>query len=81
MDHWLVRCTIFRAVIVVLTITLFEAAVSGVIAQMLIEPDSKPRLSQPSGSAKRQPALRIKSCSTFGAGFRAPMRASRSAAL
>ena len=36
MGHWLVGCTRFRAVIVVLTITLSEAA--GAIAQTLIEP-------------------------------------------
>jgi hypothetical protein len=59
---------IFRAAIVVL-IMLCEAAGSGVIAQTLIEPASKPKTSQPSRSAKSQPALRSKSCSTFGAGF------------
>ncbi|MBO0716732.1 MAG: porin [Rhizobiales bacterium] len=61
-------CTIFRAAIVVL-ITLSEAASSGVTAQTLIEPNAKPKLSRPPGSAKQQPALRTKSCSTFGAGF------------
>jgi hypothetical protein len=69
MDHWLVGGTRFRTVIVVLTITLSEAAASGAIAQTLIEPNSKPKLSQPSGLAKPQPGRRTKSCSTFGAGF------------
>lgn len=65
---WLMDCTIFRAAIVVL-ITLSEAASSGVTAQTLIEPNAKPKMSQPPGSAKQQPALRTKSCNTFGAGF------------
>ena len=69
MDHWLVGCTRFRAVIVVLTITLSEAASSGAIAQTLMEPNPKPKLSQPSGLAKPQSGLRTKSCSAFGAGF------------
>jgi hypothetical protein len=69
MDHWRVGGTRFRAVIVVLTIALSEAAASGAIAQTLIEPNSKPKLSQPSGLAKPQAGLRTKSCSTFGAGF------------
>ena len=68
MDHWLVDCTIFRAAIVIL-ITLSEAASSGVIAQTLVEPNSKPKLSQPSGPGKPRTALRTKSCSAFGAGF------------
>ena len=38
MSHWLVGCTRFRAVVVVLTITLSEAASSGAIAQTLMEP-------------------------------------------
>jgi hypothetical protein len=58
----------FRAAIVAL-ITLSEAAGSGVIAQTLLEPNPKPKLSQPSGSAKQQSGLRTKSCSAFGAGF------------
>jgi hypothetical protein len=53
--------------IVVLTIS--EAASSGAIAQTLIEPNSKPKLSQPSGLTKPQSGLRTKSCSAFGAGF------------
>jgi len=67
MNYWPVDCTRFRAAMVALTITLPEAATSGVIAQTLIEPNSKPKLSLP--SAKPQPALRTKSCSAFGAGF------------
>jgi hypothetical protein len=59
---------IFRAAIVAL-ITLSEAAGSGVIAQTLVEPNPKPKLSQPPGSAKQQSGLRTKSCSAFGAGF------------
>jgi hypothetical protein len=51
-------------------ITLSEAASpGGATAQTLIEPNSKPKLSQPSGSAKPQPGLRTKFCSAFGAGF------------
>ena len=69
MSHWLVGCTRFRAVVVVLTITLSEAASSGAIAQTLMEPNPKPKLSQPSGLAKPQSGLRTKSCSGFGAGF------------
>jgi hypothetical protein len=42
---------------------------SDVSAQTLVEPNSKPKLSQPSGSTKLQPALRAKSCSSFGPGF------------
>src|SRR6516165_7389766 len=43
--------------------------ISGVRAQTLIEPNSKPKLSQPSGTAKSELARRTKSCSAFGAGF------------
>jgi hypothetical protein len=59
----------FRAVIVVLTLALAGVAASGVIAQTLIEPNSKLRLSKPSGLAKSQPALRTKACGSFGAEF------------
>jgi hypothetical protein len=59
---------IFRAAIVAL-ITLSEAAGSGVIAQTLLEPNPKPKLSQPPGSAKQHSGLRTQSCSAFGAGF------------
>jgi hypothetical protein len=68
MDYWRAGTLIFGAAIVVL-IMLCEAASSGAIAQTLIEPNSKPKASQPSGVAKSQPAPRSKSCSTFGAGF------------
>jgi hypothetical protein len=51
-----------------LTMTLAEALRLGASAQTLIEPNSKPK-SQPPGSAKPQPALRTKACSSFGAGF------------
>ena len=66
MNHCLLRRTRVRAVTVVLT--LCQAATSGVIAQTLIEPNSRPK-SQPPGLAKPQPALRTKACSAFGAGF------------
>jgi hypothetical protein len=69
MDHWPAGGTKFRAIVVVLTIALAAMAASGVIAQTLIEPNSRPKLSQPSGSAKPQSALRTKACSGFGAGF------------
>jgi len=58
---------IFRAAIVAL-ITLSQVVGSGVIAQTLVEPNPKPKLSQPPGSAKQQSGLRTKSCSAFGAG-------------
>jgi hypothetical protein len=61
-------CTIFRAVIAALTMTLFQAANSGVIAQTLIEPNSKSRPPQSSGVTKPHPAARTKR-SAFGAGF------------
>jgi Porin subfamily len=57
-----------RITIVVL-MTLCEAAGSSAIAQTLIEPNSKSKVSQPSGSTKPQPVLRSKFCSRFGAGF------------
>jgi hypothetical protein len=69
MDHGLVGSTLFRAVIVVLAIAMSEAPSSSVIAQTLIEPNSKPKPLSPSGVAKPQPTLRTKSCSTFGPGF------------
>lgn len=69
MDHWLAGGTKFRAVVVALTMALAALAASGVIAQTLTEPNSRPKTSQPSGSAKSQPALRAKACSSFGAGF------------
>ena len=68
MDHWSVDRSIFRSTLVIL-ITLSEAASSGVIAQTLVDPNSKPKLSQPSGPGKPHLAPRTKSCSTFGAGF------------
>ncbi len=68
MDYWLLGGMTLRTTIVVL-MTLCEAAGSSAIAQTLIEPNSKPKVSQSSDSAKPQPALRSKSCSRFGAGF------------
>jgi porin-like protein len=68
MGHCRHRCTTIRAVIAALAIALSALAASGAIAQTLIEPNSKPK-SQPPGSAKPQPGLRTKACSTFGAGF------------
>jgi Porin subfamily len=68
MNHWRLRRTRVRAVIVVLAMTLCQAVTSGAIAQTLIEPNSRPK-SQPPGQAKPQPALRTKGCSAFGAGF------------
>jgi hypothetical protein len=69
MDHWLARWMGFCARVVAVTIASAVVVNSGVIAQTLVEPNSKPKLSQPSGQAKLQPALRRKSCGTFGAGF------------
>jgi Porin subfamily len=69
MDHWITRWTVFCARLVAATIASAVAVNSGVIAQTLVEPNSKPKLSQPSGLPKSQPALRRKSCSAFGAGF------------
>ena len=69
MDYWMARGTIFCALVVSVTIALAVVVDSGAVAQTLIEPNSKPKLSQPSGPAKSQPAPRTKSCSTFGAGF------------
>jgi hypothetical protein len=69
MDHWLVGWTIFRAIAVVMTMTLAVMGGPGVGAQTLIEPNSKPKLPQPSGPAKSESARRTKSCSAFGAGF------------
>jgi hypothetical protein len=68
MDHWMARRTVFWACVVTATIASVVAVNSGVVAQTLVEPKSKPK-SQPSGLAKSQPTLRSKSCSTFGAGF------------
>jgi hypothetical protein len=69
MDHWMALGTIFYAVVAAVTMTLAVLGAPGIGAQTLIEPNSKPKLSQPSGPAKSQPAPRTKSCSTFGAGF------------
>jgi Porin subfamily len=69
MDHWMARRTLFCAGVVALAIASAVAVNSGVIAQTLVEPNSKPKLSQPSGLPKSQPALRRKSCSSLGAGF------------
>jgi hypothetical protein len=69
MNHWMARRTLFCAGVVALTIASAVAVNSGAIAQTLVEPNSKPKLSQPLGLAKPQPALRTKSCSSFGAGF------------
>ena len=69
MNHWLVGRTTLGATIVVLTMTLCEAASSDAIAQTLIEPNSRPKLSQPSDMAKPQAVRRAKACSAFGAGF------------
>jgi hypothetical protein len=68
MEHWMARRTVFCARVLALTIGSVVAVNSGVVAQTLIEPNSKPK-SQPSGLAKSQPAPRKKSCSAFGAGF------------
>ncbi|HEY2245323.1 MAG: porin [Xanthobacteraceae bacterium] len=67
MNHWVARGTIFYAVVV--AVALAVVGVPGIGAQTLTEPNSKPKLSQPSGLAKSEPARRMKSCSTFGAGF------------
>jgi hypothetical protein len=67
MNHWVARGTIFYAVVV--AVALAVVGVRGIGAQTLTEPNSKPKLSQPSGLAKSEPARRMKSCSTFGAGF------------
>ena len=69
MDHRIARWTIFPACVVAVAIASAVVLNSGAIAQTLVEPNSKPKLSQPSGLAKSQPALRRKSCSAFGAGF------------
>jgi hypothetical protein len=69
MDHWLACRTIFRAITVAMTVVVAVVGASGGRAQTLIEPNSKPKLSQPSGPAKSEPARRTKSCSAFGAGF------------
>jgi hypothetical protein len=61
------RGTIFYAVVV--TMTLAIVGVTGSGAQTLTEPNSKPKLSPPSGLTKSEPARRTKSCGTFGAGF------------
>jgi hypothetical protein len=59
--------TVFCARVVVVTIASAVVLSSGVSAQTLVEP--KPKLAQPSGPAKSQPALRTKACSSFGPGF------------
>src|SRR5262249_8052424 len=69
MDIWLARWTLFFAGVMALTIASAVVVNSGVVAQTLVEPNSKPKLSQPSGLAKSQPAPRTKSCSSFGVGF------------
>jgi Porin subfamily len=69
MDHRMARWTVFPACVVAVTIASAVVLNSGAIAQTLVEPNSKPKLSQPSGLTKSQPALRRKSCSAFGAGF------------
>ena len=69
MDHWLACWTIFRAIAAAMTVMVAVVAASGVCAQTLIEPNSKPKLSQPSGPAKSKLVRRTKSCSAFGAGF------------
>jgi Porin subfamily len=69
MHHWVVNSKTGRAAIVVLTMTLSQAVSSGVIAQTLMEPNSKLKPSQSSGLAKPQPIRRTKSCSSFGDGF------------
>jgi hypothetical protein len=69
MDHWMARWTAFCAGVVAVTIASAVVVDSGVVAQTLVEPNSKPKTSQPSSLAKSQPALRRKSCSAFGAGF------------
>jgi Porin subfamily len=53
----------------VVTVTLAVTGVTGIGAQTIIEPNSKPKLPQASGLAKSEPARRVKSCGTFGAGF------------
>jgi hypothetical protein len=68
MDHWMARWTAFCAGVVAVTIASAVVVDSGVVAQTLVEPNSKPKTSQPSSLAKSQPALG-KSCSAFGAGF------------
>ena len=55
--------------VLAVTIALAVAVRSGAIAQTVVEPNSKPKLSQPPGPAKSQPAPRSRSCSSFGAGF------------
>jgi hypothetical protein len=67
MDHWMARRTTFYAVVV--TMTLAALGVPGIGAQTLTEPNSKPKLSHPSGLVKSEPVRRTKSCGTFGAGF------------
>jgi porin-like protein len=69
MDHRMARWTVFPARVVAVAIASAVVFNSGAIAQTLVEPNSKPKLSQPSGLTKSQPALRRKSCSAFGAGF------------
>jgi Porin subfamily len=61
------RGTILYAVVV--TVTLVVTGVTGIGAQTIIEPNPKPKLSQPTGSTTPKPGLRTKSCSAFGAGF------------
>jgi hypothetical protein len=68
MDHRMARWTVFCTRVAAATIASVVAVNSGVVAQTLVEPKSKPK-SQASGLAKSQPTLRSKSCSTFGAGF------------
>jgi hypothetical protein len=69
MDHWIARRTLFCVRVMAATIASAVVVNSGVVAQTLVEPNSKPKLSSPSSLAKSQPALRRKSCSAFGAGF------------
>jgi hypothetical protein len=69
MDVWLTRWTVFFAGVMALTIASAIVVNSGVVAQTLVEPNSKAKLSEPSGLAKSQPARRTKPCSSFGAGF------------
>jgi hypothetical protein len=68
MNHWM-RRSVFCARVAAVTVTSAVALSSGVGAQTLVEPNSKPKSSQPSGLAKSQLAPRTKSCSSFGAGF------------
>jgi hypothetical protein len=63
--RWPVFCARFTAA----TATAVVALSSGVGAQTLVEPNSKPKSSQPSSLAKPQLGPRTKSCSSFGAGF------------